>query len=963
MFSPGRGGAEHSFQSAARRRDKFIEQLAQTYMEDQRNAGESSADHEQPFPLQPPASTEASERSTHSLRPERSTHSHRPSASSPHVLRPKGTAASLISMEGSSVRNRRRSLGPTTTVHSEQTVAALKRSAEMEKRMKEEEAEKHGLVGGVVHGGVELASAGVGKATGVLTGAAIVGVDAAVGIMDVGIGAVNEVTHELEHLLLKNPLVHGLQAHVLPAFAPVAAPVLTPVRKALERARHFEARHHGTFQAVPHSAPMAAAVLCIILMMLPIMDSTATPWLFQWSITLTLLGLVGWLLVELGNDYMHFQYGLLRPQRPRTVLYVFVVGTIFLALRITHLSVDAPPEEKMSTEFLQRSIMGIPYFIFRFFGLDMWGWTIGFLAFSLFVSFGFLALCMCNCCGRVRGVQKIFRRRRDAMPFMDMVSNKFTLFSYNALLFLFPFCVMSTFVIGGSVLMEPSRSFAPAGPPISIKLLCSPIVTKSFYEMASNGVEQLGELGVARGILPPSLGTSDHARAIATVLLDLTWRNAFEPIESECDSMLVSPLKVDAARVGVPRLAVTMRDSNGLVAGLSEDAIVYVQLNRQPSNVSVPIGAFADVPGGATTNTDWLYSSLTPRRPWCVNGGCGGTPEVGCSTDARLEGTVLSAAGRAAARAGVIVFDELKLVAEGNAKLCSGDYELKVTLHQFYEDSAAWAEGEEYSGWRAGVNTSTPPYEAFPPPTLETLVNVRLVRALNYTDVDVISWSVELPGVKTSRHPLRLLSLFGPHSPPRSSPRVASHPSLPPSLPTCTPSRPPLAAFYNVSEMTRTSARVTYRQEVHLRDVFTEVTTNTTTVGFEWVDNATATALSTDPAGTTVVGTSFGLDASNTPTGKVPAWPRGDFEPIHSALYEKNRRPVAHIISFIKPPPTEAVLLRKPFEVSLRVTTEVGLALAGEQVQALLLAPLGSGLGSREARTATQTKLASPRST
>ena len=212
MFSPGRGGVEHSFQSAARRRDKFIEQLAQTYMEDQRNAGESSADHEQPFPLQPPASTEASERSTHSLRPERSTHSHRPSASSPHVLRPKGTAASLISMEGSSVRNRRRSLGPTTTVHSEQTVAALKRSAEMEKRMKEEEAEKHGLVGGVVHGGVELASAGVGKATGVLTGAAIVGVDAAVGIMDVGIGAVNEVTHELEHLLLKNPLVHGLQA-------------------------------------------------------------------------------------------------------------------------------------------------------------------------------------------------------------------------------------------------------------------------------------------------------------------------------------------------------------------------------------------------------------------------------------------------------------------------------------------------------------------------------------------------------------------------------------------------------------------------------------------------------------------------------------------------------------------------------------------------------------------------------
>ena len=112
---------------------------------------------------------------------------------------------------------------------------------------------------------------------------------------------------------------------------------------------------------------------------------------------------------------------------------------------------------------LQRFLIGLPYFVFRFFGLDMWGWAIGFIAFTAFVTFGFLAFCFFNCCGSVRVVQSIFRRRRDAMPFMDMVSNRFSLSSFNALLFLYPFCILSTFVIGGSLLIEPSRSFANAG--------------------------------------------------------------------------------------------------------------------------------------------------------------------------------------------------------------------------------------------------------------------------------------------------------------------------------------------------------------------------------------------------------------------------------------------------------------------------------------------------------------------
>ena len=95
---------------------------------------------------------------------------------------------------------------------------------------------------------------------------------------------------------------------------------------------------------------------------------------------------------------------------------------------------------------------------------------------------------------QVRLVQKLLRRRRDAMPFMDMVSNRFTLFSYNALLFVYPFCLLSTFVIGGSVLIEPSRSFAPAGPPARLAVLCSPVVTSALHTLASDVARDIAVL-------------------------------------------------------------------------------------------------------------------------------------------------------------------------------------------------------------------------------------------------------------------------------------------------------------------------------------------------------------------------------------------------------------------------------------------------------------------------------------
>jgi len=243
------------------------------------------------------------------------------------------------------------------------TPAAL-RAAEIDRRHKQAQAEDRGLVDGLLHDGVGLASAGVGVVTGAVTGAATLGVDTAAGIFDVGIGAVDEVANLGAGVVAKGlhatvgPLVQGLHHHILPAFAPVTAPVLTPLRATFKRLQALEARHHGVFQAVPHTAPMLCAALCVVLMMLPIQDHTHTPWLFQWSITLTVIALLAWLVIELGNDYVHFRYKLLRPQWPRTVFYVLVVGSCLLALRIVHLTVPLPPDAQLSTERLQRIIMG-----------------------------------------------------------------------------------------------------------------------------------------------------------------------------------------------------------------------------------------------------------------------------------------------------------------------------------------------------------------------------------------------------------------------------------------------------------------------------------------------------------------------------------------------------------------------------------------------------------------------------
>ena len=665
---------------------------------------------------------------------------------------------------------------------------------------------------------------------------------------------------------------------------------------------------------------MVAAVLCIVLLFI-IQDSVGTPFLFQLSIVLVALGMVGYILVTLGNDLVHWRHGLLRAQTPRTLFLIVTLGGGLALARLLHLTF-VPDHAKWdfadgtavptSTEHLQRWVIGWPYFLSRFFGLDMWGWTIGFVAFTTFILGGCFACCVFNCCGTVRLWQSVFRRRRDAMPFMDMVSNRFTLSSFNALLFVYPFCILSTFVIGGSLLIDPARSFAPAGPPSSLRMLCSPIVTSRLHGLATDAVHEL-----AGRFIPAELASPDQVQAVSTVMLDLAWRHAFEPIEAECDNVLARPLIPSASALRIPRVAFALRDGNGLAAGVPADAVLHVALVRQPSNTTTSDGASDGGGDGGGLGGGGAYDA---ERPWCWKEmapwlGCAETARR-CATRARLAGRVVAPADPTA---GVVVFDQLWLEAVeevggssdgGSAaplELCGGDYELDVALRSWRGDTEdvldnLWwrprASGRNASNATGGAEAAeglttvdpaapawrVPRADELGPPQLSTSVRLRLVPSLNDTSVVEKSWSVELP------------------------------------------------AFFNTSTMTRTSSTVSYTQRTRLHSVATTITTNTTTVAFDWMLDAPANGTNATADGASAGGGGGGGFLGLGSHSYTPVWPTNHTPAIEVSETTSHVRPPAHLLSFVRAPPRGAVRLSQPFEVALRLTTEGGMSLAGEQV-------------------------------
>ena len=153
-----------------------------------------------------------------------------------------------------------------------------------------------------------------------------------------------------------------------------------------------------TIQALPHTVPMASACTCMVLMF-AYPSPLEVPAYFQIGITLIAVSAIGWAAVAIGNDYAHFKFGLLKPQRRRTVCLIVALGSVVASGRLLHLAGAFP---SVTLEWLQRLLVGVPFYTCRLFGLDMWGYAIGVTSFALFATLGFLAFCAFNCCGRVR---------------------------------------------------------------------------------------------------------------------------------------------------------------------------------------------------------------------------------------------------------------------------------------------------------------------------------------------------------------------------------------------------------------------------------------------------------------------------------------------------------------------------------------------------------------------------------
>ena len=65
---------------------------------------------------------------------------------------------------------------------------------------------------------------------------------------------------------------------------------------------HVCVRAQQTIQALPHTAPLLGASVCIVLVLLPIQDLMQGPWIFQLSVVLTSFAAFGWLALALGHS-------------------------------------------------------------------------------------------------------------------------------------------------------------------------------------------------------------------------------------------------------------------------------------------------------------------------------------------------------------------------------------------------------------------------------------------------------------------------------------------------------------------------------------------------------------------------------------------------------------------------------------------------------------------------------------
>jgi len=135
------------------------------------------------------------------------------------------------------------------------------------------------------------------------------------------------------------------------------------------------AKNALTLQSIPLQVPLWAGLLCIwlYLFLFWFMPAQAAPLLPWFAMQVPVIAFVFYVVAKILDDLRLARLKLLSPQRRLVGAMIVVAGLTLPILRIISLR-DA---SLLSPEYAKRVIYGVPFWLFRFVGLDMWGFGIG----------------------------------------------------------------------------------------------------------------------------------------------------------------------------------------------------------------------------------------------------------------------------------------------------------------------------------------------------------------------------------------------------------------------------------------------------------------------------------------------------------------------------------------------------------------------------------------------------------
>ena len=252
-----------------------------------------------------------------------------------------------------------------------------------------------------------------------------------------------------------------------------------------------------------------------------------------------------------------------------------------------------PGGDGASLEQARRIIEGAPYWFSSLVSLPQIGFVAGFVLFQVFLGFG---VCFALCCcwgGRLRRlVQRLtLPRKMDTMPFIDTIQNRVRLTLAAPCIFLFPVAALSSFVIGGTALVDPKRTFVPPGPPTALVPLCAPIVSARVVERGERMI--LAAAAGAGGI------TSSDFAAAGRVGVHAAWASTFEPIDDGClvGGGPFAAVAADYAQTAVdlPAFPLALRDATGRAASAVHAGVANASLALAPAGCAAILGGEASL--------------------------------------------------------------------------------------------------------------------------------------------------------------------------------------------------------------------------------------------------------------------------------------------------------------------------------------------------------------------------------